>query len=186
MLQTKYHSHTYTWLELGHHHALQWHHNELAGISNHQSHDCLLNRLFTRRSKKTSKLQITGLCEGNSPVTGEFPAQRASNAENVSIWWCHHAADVLTPNCAKPSEDIMLTKKLGKFSSKFLWLRVILSPLMSSISQPEQLEHNYSWHLKWSHKLTGGPFYYYGLTLIPAWISNYIHYKMWDELLIHS
>ena len=29
-------------------------------------------------------------CVGNSPVTGEFPAQRASNAENVSIWWCHH------------------------------------------------------------------------------------------------
>ena len=34
--------------------------------------------------KKTSKLQVTGFCEGNSPVTGEFPAQRASNAENVS------------------------------------------------------------------------------------------------------
>ena len=43
-----------------------------------------------RRSKKTSKLCVTGLCEGNSPVTGEFPAQRASNAENVSIWWRHH------------------------------------------------------------------------------------------------
>ena len=38
------------------------------------------------RSKKTSKLRITGLCEGKSPVTGEFPAQRASNAEKVSIW----------------------------------------------------------------------------------------------------
>ena len=37
-----------------------------------------------RRSKETSKLRVTGLCEGNSPVTGEFPAQRASNAENVS------------------------------------------------------------------------------------------------------
>ena len=41
-------------------------------------------------SKKTSKLRITGLCAGNSPVTGEFPAQMASNAENVSIWWCEH------------------------------------------------------------------------------------------------
>ena len=45
---------------------------------------------FRRISKKTSKLHVTGLCEGNSPVTGEFPAQRASNAENVSIWWRHH------------------------------------------------------------------------------------------------
>ena len=44
-----------------------------------------------RKSKKTSKLRVTGLCAGNSPVTGEFPAQRASNAENVSIWWRHHA-----------------------------------------------------------------------------------------------
>ena len=26
----------------------------------------------------------------NLPMTGEFPAQMASNAENVSIWWCHH------------------------------------------------------------------------------------------------
>ena len=38
----------------------------------------------------TSKLRVTGLCEGNSPVTDEFPAQMASNAENVSIWWCHY------------------------------------------------------------------------------------------------
>ena len=42
---------------------------------------CLLNRLFRRRSKKTSKLRVTGLCAGNSPGTGEFPAQMASNAE---------------------------------------------------------------------------------------------------------
>ena len=34
-------------------------------------------------SEKASKLNVTGLCEGNSPVTGEFPSQRASNAQNV-------------------------------------------------------------------------------------------------------
>ena len=61
------------------------------GVSNHQPHHCLFNRLFRRRSKKTSKLRVTGLCEGNSPVTSEFPAQGASNAENVSIGWRHHA-----------------------------------------------------------------------------------------------
>ena len=71
-------------------HALQWLHNERNAISNHQPFHCLLSRLFRGRSKKTSKLHITGLCAGNSPVTGEFPAQMASNAENVSIWWCHH------------------------------------------------------------------------------------------------
>ena len=75
---------------------LQWRHNGRDGVSDHQPHDCLLNRLFRRRSKKTSKLRITGLCAGNSPVTGEFPAQMVSNAENVSIWWCHHAYEAET------------------------------------------------------------------------------------------
>ena len=70
--------------------TLQWRHNGHDSVSNHQPYDCLLNRLFRRRSKKTSKLRVTGLCAGNSPETGEFPAQMASNAENVSIWWRHH------------------------------------------------------------------------------------------------
>ena len=70
--------------------SLQWRHDERDGVSNHQSHDRLLKRLFRRRSKKTSKLCVTGHCEGNSLVTVESPAQRASNAENVSIWWRHH------------------------------------------------------------------------------------------------
>ena len=59
-------------------------------IQGNNHHHCLLNRLFRHRSNKTSKLRVTGLCAGNSPVTGEFPAQMASNAENVSIWWRHH------------------------------------------------------------------------------------------------
>ena len=60
---------------------LQWRHNERDGVSSHQPHDS------RRRSKETSKLRVTGLCERNSPVTDEFPAQRVSNAENVSIWY---------------------------------------------------------------------------------------------------
>ena len=54
----------------------QWCHNGLDSVSNHQPHDCLHSRLFRRRSKKAS-------------MTGEFPAQMASNADNVSIWWRH-------------------------------------------------------------------------------------------------
>ena len=50
----------------------------------------LFDQLFRRRSKKTSKLRVTGLYGGNSAVIGEFPAQMASNAENASIWWRHH------------------------------------------------------------------------------------------------
>ena len=69
---------------------LQWRHNKYDGVSHHRRLVCLLNRLFRCKSKKTSKLRVTDLCEGNSPVTGEFPAQRVSNAENASIWWRHH------------------------------------------------------------------------------------------------
>ena len=72
------------------HGPLRWRHNECDGVSNHQRLDCLFSRLFRRRSKKWSKLRVIGLCEGNSPVTREFPAQSASNGENVSIWWRHH------------------------------------------------------------------------------------------------
>ena len=69
---------------------LPWLHNEHDGVSNHQPHDCLLKCLFVRTSKKTSKLRVTGLCEGHSAVTSEVPAQKASNAANVFIQWCHH------------------------------------------------------------------------------------------------
>ena len=69
--------------------SLQWRHNEHNGVSNSGR---LLNRFFRCRSKKISKPRVSGLCEGNSPVTGEFPAQRGSNAKKVPIWWRHHGA----------------------------------------------------------------------------------------------
>ena len=76
--------------------TLQWRHNGLDSVSNHQPHQCLLSHLFGRRSKKTSKLRVTGLCARNSPGTGEFPARMASYAENVSIWWRHHVINAMT------------------------------------------------------------------------------------------
>ena len=74
--------------------SLRWRHNKPDSVSNHQPLHCLLNRLFRCRSKKTSKPRVTGLCVGNSPGTGEFPAQMVSNAENVSIWWRHHVVSL--------------------------------------------------------------------------------------------
>ena len=56
--------------------ASKWRHNERDGVSNQQSHDYLLKRLFRRRSKTTSKLRVTGLCEWNSTVTCESPPPR--------------------------------------------------------------------------------------------------------------
>ena len=67
--------------------TLLWRHNEFDGVSNHQPQPFIK---FGRWSKKTLKLRVTGLCVGNSPMTGEFPAQITSYAKNVSIWWRHH------------------------------------------------------------------------------------------------
>ena len=53
--------------------SLHWCHNDHDGVSNHQPHGCLLSCLFRRRSKKTSKLRVTGLCEGNSPAPVNSP-----------------------------------------------------------------------------------------------------------------
>ena len=99
---------------------------------NHQPHDCLLNRLFRRRSKKTSKLRVTGFCVGNSPGTGDLPTQMTSNAEKVSISWRHH--------------DGVEFKATSEYQQA-IW-----------------------------------PFNWQGLTLIPAWIINNIHYKVRDEI----
>ena len=68
---------------------INYHYNDAIMVTmasrNHQPHDC-----SDADQRKKSKLRVTGLCAGNSPVTGDLPAQRASHAENVSIWWRHH------------------------------------------------------------------------------------------------
>ena len=61
-----------------------------AMASHGEHHECLLNRSFRRRSKKQTKPPRHWPLCGEFTVTGEFPAQMASNAENCSIWWRHH------------------------------------------------------------------------------------------------
>ena len=69
-------------------------------VANNRRLECLLNRLVRHTSKKTSKFRVTGLCEGNSPVSSEFTVQNASKAENVSIRR-HHDMTVLTQSRCK-------------------------------------------------------------------------------------
>ena len=95
--------------------SLQWRHNERHGVWNHQLNDCLLKRLFMRRSTKTSKLRVTRLCEGNSLMTAEFPAQRASN---FSIWWRHHAILLMV----KPSAECIRYQTISLNRKKTLYL----------------------------------------------------------------
>ena len=76
-----------------------------------------ITRLFGCRSKKTSKLRVTGLCVGNSPVTGEFPAQMAGNA-------------LMTSSCYE-----RLTK-IGTWISEYVhgvtWLKLLIHILTST------------------------------------------------------
>ena len=97
--------------------------------THHQPRDCLLNRLFRCRSKKyhiqvqikkISKLRVIGLCAGNSPATGEFPAQMTSNAENVSIRRRHHGGTCISPHNSLQVFMIILTAVLAICSSNIV------------------------------------------------------------------
>ena len=72
------------------HTSLQLRHDERDGVSNNRRIDCLLNRLFWRRSKKATKLCDTGPSWGESTGGRWISSQMASNADNVSIKWPHH------------------------------------------------------------------------------------------------
>ena len=79
--------------------TLQWRHINHGGVWNHQPHGCLLNRLFRRRSKKTSKLRVTGLCVGNSPGPVNSPHKGPVTRKMV------------------PFDDVIMMRcKLSKFS----------------------------------------------------------------------
>ena len=60
--------------------SLRWRHNGRDGVSNNQPHDCLLSRLFRRRSKKTPKLRVTGLCAEPVNSPHKWPVTRKMSA----------------------------------------------------------------------------------------------------------
>ena len=151
--------------EMGHpsfSNALLWRHNGSDGVSNRQPHDCLLNRSFRRRSKKTSKLRVTGHCVGNSPLTGEFPAQMASNAENVSIWWRHHgrshipspaiiywfAIDTALSICWNHYSDVTM----GAMASQITSLEIVYSTVCSCADQRKHQSSVSLAFVRWIHR----------------------------------
>ena len=69
--------------------ALQWRHNKCDGVSNHQPYD-RVTIYSGADQRKLQRNRVTGLSAGNSPMTGEFPAQKARDAETLSIWLHHH------------------------------------------------------------------------------------------------
>ena len=140
---------------------LRWRHNEYDGDSNHQRFNCLLNRFFRPRWKKTSKLRVTGLCEGNSPVTCEFPAQRLSKTEKVFIWWRRHVMrriqrwPVYSPQIGPVlwSVDIIFfdtpkkTLKRSPFANDLKHHNLYVTPLLDSHARNnDSVSHDVSMH----------------------------------------
>ena len=132
--------------------SLRWRHNGRDNVSNHQPNDCLLDRLFRRRSKKTSKLRVTGVCAGDSPGTGEFPAQMASNAENVSIWWRHHVqlAFKLLPMHGEMLSCVLHTTKIIIYACMYIYIYMYMHLRVGSMSDRCRSD-GYSKYIIWQH-----------------------------------
>ena len=126
--------------------TLQWRHNGCDSVSNHQPHDCLFNCLIRRRSKKTSKLRVTGLCAGNSSRNGKFPAQMTSDSENVSIWRRH---------------GVFFTNVFFYHNSYQMEIRFTLTPILTKCSLKKSLHDTTAvlpWYVQKSVAIWG-PFY---------------------------
>ena len=89
----------------------RWRHNGPDSVSNHQPHYCLLNRLFRRRSKETSKLRVTGLCAGSSPGPVNSPHKWPITRKMFPF-------DDVIMNVLKPGQECMM--KLSKFINHML------------------------------------------------------------------
>ena len=130
--------------------SLQWRHNDHNGVSNHQPHGCLLNRLIRRRSKKTSKLRVTGLCAGNSPGPVNSPhkgpvTRKMFPFDDVIMCTtqtkCRHFDHIFvagfTGSCY--SENLV---KIASFPSQSIQLYVTVSDANFLIC----LRNQYQWH----------------------------------------
>ena len=148
-------------------------------VSNHRRIDCLLNCLFRRSSKKISKLHVTGLCEWNSSVTGEFPSQRASNAENVSIWWRHHVVFNLNTFRIRDSLWGIFQSFINQTTQTFILKQV--PHFMVWCGNP-------NYQTSWDVINPVLPFFMYLLGIMTSWHGGAFHVTgpLWGESIRHK
>ena len=139
------------------------HHNECDGISNHWRFDCLLNCLFRHRSVKISKLRVSGLCQGNPPVTSGFPLQGASNAENVSIWWHHPVLEGILPKGPfhhayawqiGPFWQDTLILPLWLLGNSMIHMKLVTSPGLRKWLSQDSIKPSWSLFWNWTFAIT--------------------------------
>ena len=140
--------------------SLQWYHNERHGVSNHQPLDCLLNCLIRCRSKKTSKLCVTGLCEGNPPVTPTKGQQRRkcfhlmTSSCHLQKWhclcWCVTALHIVPlwrppGHCTQRAREwLPLSVLPGKLRQ---WIHVWR--MAWDVQEWRLVVYQYHWKLSW-------------------------------------
>ena len=107
------------------------------------------------QSKKTAKLRVTGLCEGNLPVTGGFPSQRASNVENISISWRHHVLAnpgiTTTTSVTKPTYQLWTHIKTYVLNINDIYVDTMIQRIMThanSVKFPRQRQGGDFWPVK--------------------------------------
>ena len=163
--------------------TLRWRHNGHDGVSNHQPHDCLLNRLLGCRLKKTSKLRVTGLCKGNSPVTGELPHKRPVTRKMFPF------DDVtMILNCTVLNEIIVFwlkrsSKNQWKLTYVIVWLRRGTKPLPGLTMTHFIYIYTYIYMSKW----TGSSAYKYNIGCVILWCNSGdkdVNRWPWSTLLV--
>ena len=141
---------------------LQWRHNGCGGVSNHQPHECLLNSLLRRRSKKTPKFRATGLCDVTQKmfsfkgVIMGIPSEimpcyncpvnfRLFNQNEILIdfcWWVHLAVimslmgirflAIMSHMCAKGT--LQLNSMFDESKWNPYWIFVVTSSSVTSLT----------------------------------------------------
>ena len=110
--------------------SLRWRHNGCDGVSNHLPHGCLLNLLFGRRSKWTSKLRLTGLCVGNSPESGAWTNGPTNNRD---LRPAHYGVIVMT--CPLPNIlDISQSHKIRYWTQYYNFVKTLNSQMTPHIA----------------------------------------------------
>ena len=99
-----------------------------------------------RKHQSSASLE---LCAGNSLVTGEFPAQRANNAENVSIWWCHYVRHLSPHMPAVVSGETQLST--WKMWPSVFWELIVKKSQMCVHGTNLQIQH---WKIIRKHAFT--------------------------------
>ena len=70
--------------------TLEWRHSGRDGVSNHQSHDCSLNRFFRRRSRKHQSSTSLAFVRGFHRWPVNSPRKGPVTRKMLPLLWRHH------------------------------------------------------------------------------------------------